>query len=54
MRVICINNSYYPLSLTLNKEYQVVREKECFYSIMDDNLEEYFFYKDLFKVIENN
>jgi|694.fasta_scaffold45954_3 hypothetical protein len=53
MKVICISNLYYPLSLSLNKEYQVFREKEFFYSILDDNLEEYFFPKNLFKVIEN-
>lgn len=54
MRVICINNDYYPLSLTLNKEYFVIREKDDFYSIMNDNFEEYFFYKNLFKILENN
>lgn len=54
MRVVCIDNSYYPLSLSLNKEYNVIKDKDGFFSIIDNSLEEYFFPKNLFKVIEEN
>jgi hypothetical protein len=54
MRVICINNNDYPISLTLNKEYIVVYQEEFFYSLLDDSLEEYIFPKNLFLVVENN
>lgn len=53
MQVICINNSYYPVSLSLNKKYNVLREEGLFYIIVDESYEEYLFPKELFKVIEN-
>lgn len=53
MRVECINNDYYPASLTLKKQYLVVKEEGIFYVILDDSLEEYFFPKELFVVLEN-
>lgn len=50
MLVICINNEYYPLSLELNKEYSV-RETEKSYIIVDGNLEECEYPKEIFRVI---
>ena len=54
MRVICMNNDYYPASLSLNKEYFVIREEDIFYVMIDDSFEEYLFPKDLFKVVLEN
>jgi hypothetical protein len=48
MIIICINNFGYPLSLELNKQYYFVSEKENHYIILDENLEECEFPKDLF------
>lgn len=53
MQVICVNNQYYPVSLSLNKVYKVLREEDLFYVIVDESHEEYFFPKELFKVVEN-
>lgn len=50
VKVICINNDYYPLSLLLNKEYEA-KEEDFFYIIIDENLEEYYYPKEIFKVI---
>jgi hypothetical protein len=50
MKVICINNDYYPASLELNKEYEA-KEHDCFYLILDENLEEYYYPKELFNKI---
>jgi hypothetical protein len=50
MRVICINNKNYPLSLYLNKEYEVVRVEEFFYVILDETLEEYLYPIELFEI----
>lgn len=54
MRVICINNEYYPTSLSLNKEYSVTVEEDFYYIILDDSFEEYIFPKNLFKVLEKD
>jgi hypothetical protein len=50
MRVICINNKNYPVSLSLNKEYEVVRIEEFFYVILDETLEEYLYPIDFFEI----
>jgi hypothetical protein len=50
MRVICINNKNYPISLSLNKEYEVVRTEEFFYVILDETLEEYLYPIELFEI----
>jgi hypothetical protein len=50
MKVICINNNYYPTSLELNKEYEA-KEHESFYLILDENLEECYYPKELFRII---
>jgi hypothetical protein len=50
MRVICINNKDYPISLVLNKEYDVVRRDGFFYVILDESLEEYLYPVDFFEV----
>lgn len=51
VRVICINNDHYPVSLQLNKEYEA-KEYDNFYIIIADNLEPEKFSKDLFKIVE--
>jgi hypothetical protein len=47
IKVICINNEYYPLSLQLNKEYEAKEEDNC-YIILDETLEEYYYPKEIF------
>lgn len=49
MIVICIDNSYYPVSLELNKEYLAKEDNDC-YIILDESLEEYCYPKELFKI----
>jgi hypothetical protein len=49
MIVICINNSHYPLSLEVNKEYKAIK-KEDFYIILDENHEEYYYPCCLFEI----
>jgi hypothetical protein len=50
MKVICIDNRYYPLSLEIGKEYKVIKEENEFYFIEDFNGEEYFYPKNLFEI----
>lgn len=52
MKVICINNNYYPLSLELNKEYEVV-ENGDYFIITDDNLEDCEYPKELFRLLQS-
>lgn len=52
MRVICINNKHYPLSLEINKEYEVI-EKNNHYLIVDHNLEDCEYPKDIFEIKKN-
>ena len=49
MRVICIKNKDYPISLILNKEYTVTRTEGFFYIILDASLEECLYPADFFK-----
>lgn len=53
MRVICINNIDYPLSLEVNKEYDVLEEGNYYY-IVDDNLEDWKYPKYLFEIKKND
>ena len=50
MKVICINNNDYPLSLELNKEYEVL-EKDNLYVLLDHNLEDCEYTKELFRKV---
>lgn len=47
IKIICVNNDYYPASLKLNKEYDA-KEDGLFYIILDETLEEYYYPKNLF------
>jgi hypothetical protein len=49
IKIICVNNDFYPLSLHLNKEYEA-KEEGFFYIILDETLEEYYYPKELFKL----
>lgn len=49
MIVICVNNSSYPVSLEVNKEYEA-KEIDGFYQILDETLEEYLYPKEFFKI----
>lgn len=51
LKVICIDNKYYPASLILGKEYEA-EEKDGFYSIEDEEYEDYLYPKELFKIKE--
>lgn len=51
MIAICISNKHYPVSLEVNKEYKVIKEENDLYLIEDETLEEYFYPKELFKII---
>lgn len=51
MKVVCINNDNYPLSLELRKEYEVL-ETNNFYIIIDKNLEDCKYPKNCF--VENS
>lgn len=51
IKIICINNDYYPVSLKLNKEYEA-KEHELYYIILDETLEEYYYPKEIFKVVK--
>jgi hypothetical protein len=53
MTAICINNSDYPVSLRLGKEYAIIREEGNYYRIIDDSGEDYIFPKECFKLIES-
>lgn len=53
IKIICINNDYYPLSLKLNKEYEA-KEHEFYYIILDETLEEYYYPKEIFNVVKEN
>jgi len=48
VKIICINNDYYPVSLQLNKEYEA-KEDYFYYIILDESLEEYYYPKEIFK-----
>jgi hypothetical protein len=50
MKVTCINNKYYPLSLSLNKIYNVERETSVNYIIIDENYEECEYPKEIFEI----
>jgi hypothetical protein len=50
MKVICINNSYYPVSLSLNKIYNVERETKVGYIIIDENHESWEYPKEIFEI----
>lgn len=50
IKVICINNDLYPLSLELNKEYDV-KDMGDHYIIVDNNHEDCNFPKEIFKII---
>jgi hypothetical protein len=50
--VICIDNKNYPISLELNKEYQA-KESENFYIIIDSNLEDNYFPKNIFEKVKD-
>lgn len=52
MRVICVDNKNYPLSLELNKEYEVL-EKGDFFILIDKNLEDCEYPKKLFEIKKN-
>lgn len=47
MKIICIDNRQYPLSLELNKEYEA-RETEDSYVIVDENSEDCEYPKKIF------
>lgn len=53
MKVICINNTYYPVSLKVGKIYNIERENEVSYIIVDENQEEVSYPKKLFEVQKN-
>lgn len=50
MKVLCKNNSGYPLSLKIGLFYIVYKENESCYHIIDDNQEEHCYPKELFEV----
>lgn len=50
MIVICKDNNYYPVSLEINKEYEVIREENECYVIIDSNEEEYYYPKSIFDI----
>ena len=52
MKIICINNDNYPLSLELNKEYEA-KEIGNFYVLIDCNLENCYYPKEIFKLNNN-
>lgn len=52
MRVICIDNKDYPLSLNINKEYEVLEDGN-YYLIVDDNSEDWKYPKYLFEIKKN-
>ena len=54
MRVICINNEGYPLSLKLRAEYTVHIVEENFYVIVDEYLEDQRYPLHLFEIIEDS
>jgi len=50
MKVICVNNKYYPVSLFLGRIYSVERETKVGYIILDENQEECEYPKELFEI----
>lgn len=52
MKVICINNDYYPLSLEIDKEYDAI-EKGNRFIITDDNLEDCEYPRELFRLLQS-
>lgn len=50
MKVTCISNKYYPLSLSLNKVYDVKKETNVGYAIVDENYEEWEYPKEMFEI----
>lgn len=52
MRVICIDNKNYPLSLEINKEYEVLEKNDNFI-IVDENLEDCEYPKSMFEIKKN-
>jgi hypothetical protein len=52
MKVICINNINYPLSLEINKEYEVI-EKNNYFIVVDSNLEDCEYPKELFRPLQS-
>jgi hypothetical protein len=49
IKVVCINNMHYPLSLKLDKEYEA-KDNGDFYIIIDENLEFCQFPKEIFEL----
>lgn len=49
IKITCINNKNYPVSLEMNKQYEAI-DNGFFYVIVDDNFDEYEYPKEIFVI----